>query len=254
MKRYSDRAKLVASTVAQKLLLTMEEKETNLTLSADVTKASEMIDLIDKLGDEICMAKIHIDVLEDFTPAVIDSLQELKEKHGILLFEDRKFADIGNTAQMQYAKGIYRIVEWADLITLHAVMGPGMVEGLREIGLPKTRGAVMLATLTPEDNLATPEYTKKALEFAQRYGDFVIGALGRKRFTDDERFLTFTTGVQLRAGGDRLGQTYDTPSTVIAAGSDTIMVGRGIYEATDPLAEAKKYRVAGWQAYEERSR
>jgi len=47
-----------------------------------------------------------------------------------------------------------------------------------------------------------------------------------------------------------LGQQYNTPENVIGKqGSDVIIVGRGIYEADDPVAEAKKYKEAGLTAY-----
>lgn len=40
--------------------------------------------------------KTHVDIIEDFEPSLIERLQELSMNHDFIIFEDRKFADIGS--------------------------------------------------------------------------------------------------------------------------------------------------------------
>jgi len=174
-------------------------------------------------------------------------------QHNFLIFEDRKFADIGNTVSLQFSKGVYRISEWADLVNAHIVPGPGVIQGLRDGGLNKSGGLLLLAEMSSEGSLATGPYTEKAVELAKQYSEFVVGFISQRELISDGSFLHFTPGVKLSQGTDTLGQQYDTPkSAILERGSDIIIVGRGILEATSKVKAAQEYQKAGWDAYTER--
>lgn len=231
----------------------MEDKQTNLAVAADVITKYELLKIADIVGPEICVLKTHIDIVENFDDDLVMELQRLSEKHNFLLFEDRKFADIGNTVKHQYQDGVYHIANWADITNAHTVPGPGIIEGLKEIGLHKGRGLLLLAEMSSKGTLAKEEYTAETLKMAEEHKDFVIGFITMKKLLDDPCFINMTPGVKLAEGGDNLGQQYNTPENVIKNNnSDIIIVGRGIYEANDPIVTAKCYKHAGWKAYQEK--
>lgn len=247
---YSKRADLCQNPLSKGLLQLMENKHTNLALSADVTQCDQLLDIADKIGPEICVIKTHVDILSDYTPQFTIKLQQLAKKHQFLIFEDRKFADIGNTVKHQYSGGIYRIADWADIVNAHVLPGPGIIQGLAEVGVKLQRGLLLLAEMSSADNLLTPEYAKKTLQMAEKNREFVIGFISQRKLSDDPSWIYMTPGVQLAQSKDALGQQYVTPeSALVDNDSDIIIVGRGIISANDPVAEAKKYRKAGWDAY-----
>ena len=250
--RYEQRAQLCQNPTAKQLLELMAAKQTNLAVSLDVTDKAKFLHLADILGPEICVLKTHIDIIDDFDQELIDHLVELSKQHNFIIFEDRKFADIGNTVKLQYSKGVYHIADWASITNAHVVPGPGIIQGLKEIGLPKGNGLLLLAEMSSKGNLATDNYTKATLQMAQDNPDFVIGFITQHRLLDDDRFINYTPGIKLATGGDTLGQQYITPEqAILENGSDIISVGRGIYAADDPQQAAKQYRDVGWAAYQQ---
>uniref|UniRef100_A0A8B9Q7Y5 Uridine 5'-monophosphate synthase n=1 Tax=Apteryx owenii TaxID=8824 RepID=A0A8B9Q7Y5_APTOW len=236
--------------VAARLLTLMEKKQTNLCLSADVTDSKELLQLAASVGPSICILKTHVDILNDFTQEVVKELRALADQHEFLIFEDRKFADIGNTVKHQYEGGIFKIASWSDVVNAHVVPGSGVVRGLKEVGLPLQRGCLLVAEMSSQGSLATGDYTKAAVQMAEENSDFVFGFISGSRVSNRPEFLHLTPGVQMQAGGDNLGQKYLSPKEVISEkGSDIIIVGRGILSASDRLREAEKYKKAAWESY-----
>lgn len=247
---FVERASFCLNPSAQRLCRLIADKQTNLCLSADVNRASELLSLADKLGAEICLLKTHIDILTDFTLDFIQQLNYLAEKHGFLIFEDRKFADIGHTVQQQYAGGLYRIADWADIVNAHTVPGPGVIRGLQEVGLSKNRGLLLLAEMSSVGTLAKGSYTQASIAMAKEYPDFVMGFIAQHQLTDNPALIHLTPGVQSHSDGDHLGQHYISPERAITQnGTDVIIVGRGIYQANNPLISAQQYRKLAWEAY-----
>jgi orotidine-5'-phosphate decarboxylase len=208
--------------------------------------------------------KTHIDILSDFSQATIDGLNALAAKHNFLIFEDRKFIDIGNTVQKQYHNGTLRISEWAHIINCSILPGEGIVEALAQTAQDPTfpygseRGLLILAEMTSKGSLATGSYTSASVDIARKYPSFVLGFVSTRSLGEidasvapgqDEDFVVFTTGVNLSSKGDKLGQQYQTPQSAVGRGADFIISGRGIYAAADPVEAARQYQQQGWEAY-----
>lgn len=71
-------------------------KRTNLCVSADVKTTTELLQLAEDVGDHICVLKTHADIVSDFTDRTIRGLLEVARRKKFVIFEDRKFGDIGS--------------------------------------------------------------------------------------------------------------------------------------------------------------
>lgn len=248
---FAERVTFCLNASAQRLCQLIAEKQTNLCLSADVNHISELLNLADRVGEEICLLKTHVDILSDFTADFIKQLKYLAEKHQFLIFEDRKFADIGHTVKQQYAGGLYHIADWADIVNAHTVPGPGIIQGLAEVGLAKKCGLLLLAEMSSKGTLAKAAYTEASVAMAEGFPEFVMGFIAQHQLTENPGLIHLTPGVQSDSPTmDGLGQQYISPEQAIMQnGTDIIIVGRGIYQAKDPAASAHHYRKSAWKAY-----
>ncbi|KAI9705692.1 MAG: orotidine 5'-phosphate decarboxylase [Bogoriella megaspora] len=366
-------------------------KQSNLCVSADVTTTSQLFELAEEVGDSIILFKTHADIVTDFTDRTIRGLRDIAARKHFLIFEDRKFGDIGSTVQKQYTAGTFAIVRWAHIVNAHVFPGPAIITALQEAAehalassnarvdteisaddlnghaihhlpivyssssaqangptngstnrstnrstngdttprsptingasgenavsdeygesqsfnysarkpsiisvcssitmryenlapppspgpkipprypnesisaaierlgpIPISRSLLLLAQMSSENNLLTPDFTQKSVAMAREHKEFVMGFIAQQGLNTEreDNFITMTPGVNLGSSGDGLGQQYNSPARIVRdQGSDIIIVGRGILNAEDKTEEAERYRKEGWRAYEER--
>jgi len=85
--------------LATYLLRLIHLKRTNLCVSADVNTTTDLLRLAEEVGEHICVLKTHADIIDDFGDKTIRGLNEVARRKKFLVFEDRKFGDIGSTLQ-----------------------------------------------------------------------------------------------------------------------------------------------------------
>ncbi|OCA80220.1 orotidine 5'-phosphate decarboxylase [Chryseobacterium contaminans] len=239
---YEQKLSNTQHSVSKKLLETAIAKKSNLIASADVTTTQELLSFAEKVGPHIIALKTHIDIISDFEyEKTITPLKEIAARHQFLLMEDRKFADIGNTQELQFTNGVFKITDWADFVTSQ------VIGGFESLDCFKNVGVVAIVGMSSKGTLTTASYREEALKVAVSHPN-VIGGVSQNKIPED--LLLFTPGVNLADSGDGKGQQYNTPEHVFKTlHTDFIIVGRGIYKSEDPEAAAVTYKNEGWNAY-----
>ncbi len=252
-----------ASTLpmAKTFMEVASRKKSLVCLAADKYTMSEMFDLLGSVGSSIAALKTHVDLIDDWTPEEWMRFCELAHEMDLLIFEDRKFADIGKISQKQMG-GIYNIQRWSDIVTAHLISGPDIVDGLQSAWseASKEGGVLLLAQMSSRGNLLTPAYTSTVVEAGCAHPG-VFGFIGNGSDADSVRRLRemvgdakmiWTPGVNLATGDGEMGQRYGDPYQAVVAGADCIIVGSGIHGAEDPAAAAATYAEISWKALLER--
>nr|CAD7595714.1 unnamed protein product [Timema genevievae] len=227
-------------------------------VAADVTTGSEVLALAEQVGPYICVLKTHADIVDDLTDDDIAALTALAEKHNFLILEDRKFADIGHIVGLQYTQGPHHIATWADLVTVHTLSGEGVLKGLT-LGLGTlspvvNRGFFLVAEMSSQEHLMSPEYVAATVKMAQTYPHMVAGLVCQSaNIISTPGLIQLTPGVKISDNADSLGQCYNSPDhAVLTCGADIAVVGRGVVCADNPALAALEYSKKLWSAYQRR--
>ncbi len=236
--------------VAKKLAKIVQSKKTNLCCSGDVQSGAELLKLADAVGPNICMLKTHTDNLSDMSPQIIQELKILSEKHNFLIFEDRKFADIGHIVMQQFTAAPLCIADWADAVTVHVVAGSSSIEALKATGKLDSTALIVVAEMSTKDTLTSKKYTLKAIDIAEQHSDVVLGTVSQNYRSENPGIMMLTPGINTDRKKDGMGQTYNHPDEAFSKrGVDIMIVGRGIYQADNPALQSEIYKKIGWESY-----
>ncbi len=217
-----------------------------LIVALDVPNALAGMDLAGKIGDAAAFYKIGLGML---TGGGLALANELKQEHGKRIFLDMKLFDIGATVEAA-TRGLAQFE--LDFLTVHGdphvVCAAAEGKGATDM---KILAVTILTSLDRADldaGLIVPGdipdlVTTRAARAFEAGADGVIAspneAAAIRALPEAAGKLIVTPGV--RPAGANAGdqKRIATPANAIGAGADHIVVGRPIWQATDPAAAAR---------------
>ena len=217
-----------------------------LIVALDVANAVQGLSLAEKLGDTVSFYKIGLGML---TGGGLALANELKQEQGKRIFLDMKLFDISATVESA-VRGLAQYD--LDFLTVHG--DPHVVRAVKEGAGGKDMKILAVTILTSldrgdlDDGLMKPgniadlviERAAKAFEagadgvIASPHEAAIIRAL-----PEAAGRLIVTPGVRPKGAAARDQKRISTPSDAIANGADHIVVGRPIWQASDPRGAAQ---------------
>jgi len=222
------------------------QNDDRLIVALDVPNAIEGLQLAETIGDTVCFYKIGLGML---TTGGLALANELKAEHGKRIFLDMKLFDISATIEAA-VRGLAQFD--LDFLTVHG--DPHVVRAAKEGAAGtnlKILGVTILTSLERNDldaGLMKPgDVDSLVLDRAARAfeagADGVIAspheATAIRALPESAGRLIVTPGV--RPTGSAFGdqKRVSTPAQAIENGADHIVVGRPIWQATDPRHAAQ---------------
>ena len=132
------------------------------------------------------------------------------------------------------------------MVTVHVTAGEGSIVALKKAA--PDLAIIPIIQMSTQDTLTDSHYCKKAMQVINKHKDAVIGVVAQSHPAPDD-LLKFTPGINLDVKGDNKGQSYNSPEIAFTKyKTDFIIVGRGIYQATDSADAARRYKEIAWKA------
>ncbi|QDS77667.1 hypothetical protein FKW77_003313 [Venturia effusa] len=233
---YEDRAAFPYTSPLQVYLLHLIAlKRTNLCVSADVSTTAELLSVAEDVGDSICILKTHADIIDDWGDRTVRGLREIARRKRFLIFEDRKFGDIGSTVQKQYTSGPLQIAKWAEITNAHIFPGPAIISSLKAAAQSTIN--TYNSTVSTEISGGTP--SRDDDEVSDDEGE---SPADDRSSIDPEAWtngITHKTGLEDGVGltnGDGIGLSVDGASHREKRKPSVISLSTTIHTTTEPLS------------------
>jgi orotidine-5'-phosphate decarboxylase len=220
-----------------------------LILALDFPNAIQGLSLVQRLGQSVSFYKIGLGMLTGGGLALAD---ELKQEHNKKIFLDLKLFDIGATVE----NAVKQLARYdLDFLTVHG--DPHVVKaaanGAAGSNL-KILAVTILTSLDREDldKSCLKEGSINELVQERAYNAFEAGANGViaspneitsiRQLTESDNKLIVTPGIRFSDDQANDQKRIASPSEAISLGANHIVVGRPVWQSSDPIAAVKKIR------------
>jgi len=203
------------------------QKKTRLILALDVTSREDALRVVSAVKDYVDAIKINWPLILAAGPEIIREMSRFKD-----VICDMKIADIPNTNRLIVEQAMSR---GADAVICHGFTGEDSVRACVEAA----KGQVFVVT-----EMSHPGGKQYTAPVADRLAALAKSAGARgivAPATRPERIVALRQIIDnLEIISPGVGAQGGKASDAIRSGADYIIVGRAIYESTDPLAAARK--------------
>lgn len=213
-------------------------------VALDLKDESSASDLLKKLKGEKVWVKVGMELFYSTGPKVIHEAKEA----GFKVFLDLKLHDIPNTV----GEGIRSLCKLpVDMVNVHAAGGKEMMKRAFEAVQSSNHKPLLIAvtqltsttTLMMNEEQRIPgdivESVSHFAKLAQEAGcDGVVSSpheVTAIKLICGSRFLTVTPGIRPKSSDAQDQKRITTPMEALQLGTDYMVIGRPITQATDPL-------------------
>ncbi len=212
-------------------------------VALDYANQDDALAFVDKIDPNSCRLKVGKEMFTLFGPHFVDQIQQ----RGFSVFLDLKFHDIPNTCS-KAVRAAAELGVW--MVNVHASGGERMMAASREIlesygkDRPLLIGVTVLTSMEQSDlqgigiDVAPAQQVMRLATLTKNAGlDGVVCSAQESSMLKaalGQEFKLVTPGIR-PAGSDAADQRrIMTPAEAIVAGSDYLVIGRPITQASDP--------------------